>query len=71
MINWYLSWKELIPPEILSNKHVRYRLNMGLNTVNQADEGLEVILPWLRGFKTQKPTAQVSKGCVTKKMGGC
>ncbi|CAH1445958.1 unnamed protein product [Lactuca virosa] len=67
---WYLSWKDLIPSELLSNEHVRYRLNMGLNMMNQAAEGLEVIQPGLRGFEAQKAAAQVEKGCATEEMGG-
>lgn len=46
--NWYLGWKDLIPQELLSNEHVRYRLNMGLDMMNQAAEGLEVVQPGLR-----------------------
>ncbi|KAI3677648.1 hypothetical protein L6452_36914 [Arctium lappa] len=46
--NWYLGWKDLIPAELLSNEHIRYRLNMGLDMMNQAAEGLEVVQPGLR-----------------------
>ncbi|KAL4557853.1 hypothetical protein LXL04_036047 [Taraxacum kok-saghyz] len=45
---WYLEWKNSIPGELLSNEHVRYRLNMGLDMMNQAAEGLEVVQPGLR-----------------------
>ncbi|KAI3691245.1 hypothetical protein L2E82_49505 [Cichorium intybus] len=39
---------DLIPQELLSNEHVRYRLNMGLDMMNQAAQGLEVVQPGLR-----------------------
>ncbi|KAM7478470.1 hypothetical protein LguiA_026683 [Lonicera macranthoides] len=45
---WYLGWKELIPPELLANEHIRYRLNLGLDMMNQAVEGLEVAQPGLK-----------------------
>nr|GEV91585.1 zinc finger, CCHC-type [Tanacetum cinerariifolium] len=45
---WYLGWKNLIPTNLLSNKHIRVRLNMGLVMMNQAAQGLEVVLPGLR-----------------------
>ncbi|CAI9301557.1 unnamed protein product [Lactuca saligna] len=67
---WYLSWKDLIPSELLSNEHVRYRLNLGLNMMNQAAVGLEVIQSSLREFEAQKAAAQVAKGCATEEMGG-
>jgi len=45
---WYLGWKELIPPELLANEHIRYRLNLGLDMMNQAVEGMEVAQPGLK-----------------------
>ncbi|KAM7474285.1 hypothetical protein LguiB_021528 [Lonicera macranthoides] len=45
---WYLGWKELIPPELLANEHIRYRLNLGLDMMNQAVEGMEVAQPCLK-----------------------
>ncbi|CAK9188576.1 unnamed protein product [Ilex paraguariensis] len=45
---WYLGWKELLPPELLANEHIRYRLNLGLDMMNQAVEGMEVVQPGLR-----------------------
>ena len=48
MTNWYLGWKDLILAELLSIEHIRYRLNMGLDMMNQAAEGLEVVQPGLR-----------------------
>ncbi|XP_051134353.1 septin and tuftelin-interacting protein 1 homolog 1 [Andrographis paniculata] len=46
--NWYLGWKELLPQELQANEHVRYRLNVGLDMMNQAVEGLEVAPPGLK-----------------------
>ncbi|PWA43553.1 GC-rich sequence DNA-binding factor domain-containing protein [Artemisia annua] len=46
--NWYLGWRDLIPTELLSNEHVRLRLNTGLDMMNQAVEGLEVVQPGVR-----------------------
>ncbi|PWA59805.1 hypothetical protein CTI12_AA204900 [Artemisia annua] len=46
--NWYLGWKNLIPSNLLSNEHIRGRLNMGLDMMNQAVQGLEVLPPGLR-----------------------
>ncbi|KAH6806606.1 GC-rich sequence DNA-binding factor-like protein with Tuftelin interacting domain-containing protein [Perilla frutescens var. frutescens] len=65
---WYLGWKNQLPPELQANEHVRFRLNLGLDMMNQAVEGLEVAPPGLkenisylkvreqRQFETQKRT---------------
>ncbi|KAL3626286.1 hypothetical protein CASFOL_029835 [Castilleja foliolosa] len=45
---WYLGWKEQLPAELQANKHVRFRLNIGLDMMNQAVEGMEVAPPGLR-----------------------
>lgn len=45
---WYLGWKDLLPPELLANEHIRYRLNLGLDMMNQAVEGMEVAQPGLK-----------------------
>ncbi|KAI4354017.1 hypothetical protein L6164_002918 [Bauhinia variegata] len=45
---WYLGWKELIPTELLANESIRYQLNIGLDMMNQAVEGMEVVQPGLK-----------------------
>ncbi|KAF3616196.1 Septin and tuftelin-interacting protein 1 -like protein 1 [Capsicum annuum] len=66
---WFLGWKELIPPELQANEHVRYRLNLALGMMDKAVEGAEVVQPGLREnisylrvleqrqFETQKKAA--------------
>nr|GMD75999.1 septin and tuftelin-interacting protein 1 homolog 1-like [Ipomoea batatas] len=80
---WYLGWKELLPPELLANDHIRYRLNVGLDMMNQATEGMEVVQPGLREnisylralekrqFETQKKAAaQAQQHASTNLSGG-
>ncbi|CAL0331263.1 unnamed protein product [Lupinus luteus] len=45
---WYLGWKELIPKELLANESIRYQLNRGLDMMNQAVEGMQVVQPGLK-----------------------
>ncbi|GAU17153.1 hypothetical protein TSUD_177830 [Trifolium subterraneum] len=45
---WYLGWKELIPKELLANKSIQYKLKCGLDMMNQAVEGMEVVQPVLK-----------------------
>ncbi|CAJ2670863.1 unnamed protein product [Trifolium pratense] len=46
--NWYLGWKELIPKELLANQSILYKLKCGLDMMNQAIEGMEVVQPVLK-----------------------
>ncbi|KAL1822997.1 hypothetical protein ACET3Z_009775 [Daucus carota] len=39
--SWYVGWKELIPPELLANEHIRYHLNLGPEMMNRDFEGIE------------------------------
>ncbi|XP_071914013.1 septin and tuftelin-interacting protein 1 homolog 1-like [Coffea arabica] len=45
---WYSGWKDLLPPELLANQHIFHRLNVGLDMMNQAVDGMEVVQPGLR-----------------------
>ncbi|CAB4309773.1 unnamed protein product [Prunus armeniaca] len=42
------GWKELIPEELHANESIRYQLNCGLDMMNRAVEGMEVIQPGLK-----------------------
>ncbi|XP_019151853.1 PREDICTED: septin and tuftelin-interacting protein 1 homolog 2-like [Ipomoea nil] len=43
----YIKVEEL-PPELLANDHIQYRLFVGMDMVNQAAKGMEVVQPGLR-----------------------
>ncbi|KAH6795115.1 hypothetical protein C2S52_005592 [Perilla frutescens var. hirtella] len=45
---WYLGWKDQLPPELQANEHVQFRLNLCLDMMNQAVEGMEVAPPGLK-----------------------
>nr|GMD00954.1 septin and tuftelin-interacting protein 1 homolog 1-like [Ipomoea batatas] len=45
---WFLGWKELLPPQLFANSHIRYRLIVGQDMMNQAAENREVVHPSLR-----------------------
>ncbi|KAM6568137.1 hypothetical protein CsatB_016122 [Cannabis sativa] len=45
---WFLGWKELIPKELLSNENIRSQINCGLDMMNRAVEGMEVVQPGLK-----------------------
>ena len=42
-----MGWKELLPKELLANQNTRYQLSCGLEMMNRAVEGLEVVQPGL------------------------
>ncbi|PWA62889.1 GC-rich sequence DNA-binding factor domain-containing protein [Artemisia annua] len=46
--DWFVGWRNLIPSEILSTERVRCQLKVGLDMMNQAVEGFEVVEPGLR-----------------------
>ncbi|KAL6616168.1 hypothetical protein ACP70R_038438 [Stipagrostis hirtigluma subsp. patula] len=43
IMEWYKGWKGLFPPELLSNERIRMFFAAGLDMMNQAAEGLEVL----------------------------
>ncbi|GAV63340.1 G-patch domain-containing protein/GCFC domain-containing protein/TIP_N domain-containing protein [Cephalotus follicularis] len=45
---WYMGWKDQLPPELLANESVRSQLNYGLNMMGQAVDGMEVVQPGVR-----------------------
>jgi tuftelin-interacting protein 11 len=45
---WFLGWKGLLPPELLANERIRNQLNVGLEMMNQAVEGMTVEQPGAR-----------------------
>lgn len=79
---WYLGWKELIPKELLANESIRYKLNCGLDMMNQAVEGMEVVQPGLkekisyirvseqRKFETQQKAAASAQQQAAASMAG-
>ncbi|KAK1554748.1 hypothetical protein Q3G72_016730 [Acer saccharum] len=42
--NWYMGWKGLIPQELLANESIQAQLNIGLNMMSQAADGLKVVM---------------------------
>ncbi|KAK2653850.1 hypothetical protein Ddye_013706 [Dipteronia dyeriana] len=42
--NWYMGSKGLIPQELLVNENIRAQLNIGLNMMSQAADGLKVVM---------------------------
>ncbi|TXG70669.1 hypothetical protein EZV62_005604 [Acer yangbiense] len=42
--NWYMGCKGLIPQELLANENIRAQLNIGLNMMSQAADGLKVVM---------------------------
>lgn len=48
ILNWYMGWKGLLPPELLANESIRNQLNCGLEMVDQATSNVPVVQPGLR-----------------------
>jgi tuftelin-interacting protein 11 len=45
---WFMGWKGLLSPELLANERIRNQLNVGLEMMNQAVEGMAVEQPGAR-----------------------
>ncbi|KAG4127002.1 hypothetical protein ERO13_D10G191600v2 [Gossypium hirsutum] len=45
---WYMSWKGLLPQELLANESIRNQLHCGLEMMVQAAEHVSVVQPGLR-----------------------
>ncbi|KAB5512271.1 hypothetical protein DKX38_029299 [Salix brachista] len=45
---WYVGWKGLLPTELQAHENIRYQFTLGLEMIDRAIEGMEVVLPGLR-----------------------
>lgn len=45
---WYIGWKGLLPQELQAHENIRYQFTLGLNMIDRAIEGMEVVQPGLR-----------------------
>ncbi|KAF2288076.1 hypothetical protein GH714_004275 [Hevea brasiliensis] len=54
---WYTGWKGLLPPELQAHENIRYQFTLGLNMIDRAIEGMEVVQPGLREsyLRAQEP----------------
>ncbi|KMZ58060.1 putative Tuftelin interacting protein [Zostera marina] len=48
VMQWFLGWKSLFPPELLANERIRLQLNAGLDMMNQAVDGMQIVQPGAR-----------------------
>ena len=56
---WFLGWKSLFPPDLLANERIRQQLNIGLDMMNQAVEGMDVAQP-VRHFELPSKGPSIS-----------
>ncbi|KAL6279801.1 hypothetical protein ACE6H2_016682 [Prunus campanulata] len=71
------GWKELIPEELHANESIQYQLTCGLDMMNQAVEGMEVIQPglkenisYLRVLEQRQFDAQLKAAAAQVNLGG-
>lgn len=48
VMNWFKGWRDLLPEVLRSNESIRQQLQMGLDMMDKAAEGLELVQPGLR-----------------------
>ncbi|OWM63608.1 septin and tuftelin-interacting protein 1 homolog 1 [Punica granatum] len=48
VMKWYQGWRDLLPEALRSNESIRYQLRVGLDMMDKAAEGLELVQPGLR-----------------------
>uniref|UniRef100_A0A6N2LJS5 GCF C-terminal domain-containing protein n=1 Tax=Salix viminalis TaxID=40686 RepID=A0A6N2LJS5_SALVM len=59
---WYVGWKGLLPTELQAHENIRYQFTLGLEMIDRAIEGLEVVLPGPRADLShikQRPAAGI------------
>ncbi|PIA46770.1 hypothetical protein AQUCO_01500368v1 [Aquilegia coerulea] len=57
VMQWYLGWKGLLPQELLANEQIRHHLDVGLQMMNQAVEGMEVAQQKASAYAQQQASA--------------
>ncbi|KAJ4751936.1 Tuftelin-interacting protein 11 [Rhynchospora pubera] len=70
--NWYMGWKNLFPAELLANERIRVLMSTGLDMMNSAVDGNEVLQPsttenvsYLRATERKQAEAMQQAGTST------
>ncbi|KAL3524820.1 hypothetical protein ACH5RR_013192 [Cinchona calisaya] len=66
---WFLGWKNLLPPELLANEHISRRLSVGLEMMNRAVESIEVLCDWMIEKTTHAGVLEQGQFETTKQAG--
>lgn len=66
---WYMGWKGRLPAELLTHERMRYQLNIGLDMMNQAINGLRLVQPCLQKNKNYLQEQEQRKFEALKKFG--